>query len=400
MPENTKTPAIRYAEFTGAWEQRRLGEMAEFNPKATLPDVFEYVDLESVVGTDLISHRTEEKSSAPSRAQRLARRGDVFYQTVRPYQKNNYLFEKPDNNYVFSTGYAQMRPNIDAQFLFCIIQVEQFVKTVLDHCTGTSYPAINANDLADIEVKVPSDKDEQVKVGTFFKHLDALITLHQREYDKTVNIKKSLLEKMFPKGGEDKPEIRFTGFTGAWEQRRLGDLLNEVKRPVTLMDNEEYQLVIVKRRNEGVFPRAVLKGKDILVKSYFEVRAGDYLISKRQVVHGANGIVPKSLDKAIVSNEYLVSTGNDLISVDFLALLSKRPEMYRKFFISSYGVDIEKLVFDVEDWKKRTALIPSKDEQRKICSFFDTISDLITLHQRELEKLQNMKKALLEKMFA
>ena len=87
------------------WEQRKLGKCAEFNPKSELPDTFEYVDLESVVGTDILSHRTESKSSAPSRAQRLAKKGDVFYQTVRPYQKNNCIFEKDDNNWVFSTGH-------------------------------------------------------------------------------------------------------------------------------------------------------------------------------------------------------------------------------------------------------------------------------------------------------
>ena len=132
-------PRLRFPGFTGAWEQRRLGEVAEFNPKAVLPETFEYVDLESVVGTDLISHRTEERTTAPSRAQHLAQQGDVFYQTVSPYQKNNYLFEKPCNDYVFSTGYTQMRPQIDNRFLFCILQADGFVKVVLDNCTGTSY---------------------------------------------------------------------------------------------------------------------------------------------------------------------------------------------------------------------------------------------------------------------
>lgn len=140
-----------------------------------------YVDLESVVGTEMLSHRTEVKSSAPSRAQRLAHTGDLFYQTVRPYQKNNYLFEKPDNNYVFSTGYAQMRPYVDGYFLLSLVQSERFVKVVLDNCTGTSYPAINANDLAEIEVAAPSDESEAQKIGTIFRSIDNLITLHQRK---------------------------------------------------------------------------------------------------------------------------------------------------------------------------------------------------------------------------
>ena len=163
------------------WEQRKLGELAVFNPKEEIPDVFEYVDLESVVDTEMLSHRTEEKATAPSRAQRLAHTGDLFYQTVRPYQKNNYLFEKPDKHYVFSTGYAQLRPFIDGYFLLSLVQNGQFVKTVLDNCTGTSYPAINANDLAEIEVFSPKDEQEHHQIGTYFRNLDNLITLHQRE---------------------------------------------------------------------------------------------------------------------------------------------------------------------------------------------------------------------------
>ena len=154
------------------------------------------------------------------------------------------------------------------------------------------------------------------------------------------------------------PEIRFKGYSGEWKNKKIGDILAEIKRPIELMDNTSYQLVTVKRRNEGVVPRAVLKGKNILVKNYFIVRAGDYLISKRQVVHGANGIVPDNLDGAVVSNEYLVITDSDDITAKYWTVSSIRPEMHKLFFVSSYGVDIEKLVFDVADWKNRTIVIP------------------------------------------
>ena len=187
-------PEIRFKGFTGVWEQRKLGELALFNSKDELPQTFEYVDLESVVGTEMLSHRTEVKSSAPSRAQRLAHTGDLFYQTVRPYQKNNYLFEKPDNNYVFSTGYAQMRPYVDGYFLLSLVQSERFVKVVLDNCTGTSYPAINANDLAEIEVAAPSDESEAQKIGTIFRSIDNLITLHQRKLEEEKKKKKALMQ--------------------------------------------------------------------------------------------------------------------------------------------------------------------------------------------------------------
>ena len=195
--QGSRIPEIRFCGFTDDWEQRKLNELALFNPKDELPQTFEYVDLEAVVGTEMLSHRTEARSSAPSRAQRLARAGDLFYQTVRPYQKNNYLFKKHDNNYVFSTGYAQMRPYVDGYFLLSLVQNDCFVKVVLDNCTGTSYPAINANDLAEIEVISPLDENETQKIGAIFHSIDSLITLHQRKLEKLKNIKKSMLEKMF-----------------------------------------------------------------------------------------------------------------------------------------------------------------------------------------------------------
>ncbi|CNH28540.1 restriction modification system DNA specificity subunit [Yersinia pseudotuberculosis] len=195
------------------------------------------------------------------------------------------------------------------------------------------------------------------------------------------------------------PEIRFKGFSGEWENKKIGRILAEIKRPIELMDNASYQLVTVKRRNEGVVPRVVLKGKNILVKNYFSVKAGDYLISKRQVVHGANGIVPDNLDGAVVSNEYLVVTDSDDITARYWTVISIRPEMHKLFFVSSYGVDIEKLVFDVTDWKNRTIVIPQVTEQKNITDYFQKLDALINQHQQKHDKLSNIKKAMLEKMF-
>lgn len=198
FPKNDEiAPEFRFTDFEDEWEQRKLSELAKFNPKSSLPNEFEYVDLESVVGTELVGHRTETKLSAPSRAQRLARKNDVFYQTVRPYQKNNYLFNLPYNNYVFSTGYAQMRPRNSGYFLLALLQEDKFVNRVLVRSTGTSYPAINSNDLAKISIKVPSDKKEQKEIGIFFKQLDNTISLHQNKLNQLKQLKLALLQKMF-----------------------------------------------------------------------------------------------------------------------------------------------------------------------------------------------------------
>ena len=196
-----------------------------------------------------------------------------------------------------------------------------------------------------------------------------------------------------------RPQIRVRGFDEDWKDKQIGEILSEVKRSIVLEDNQQYELITVKRRNEGIISRGYLFGRDILVKNYSRLEAGDFLISKRQVVHGATGIVPANLDKAIVSNEYLVATGNDDISTEFLTIISSLSEMKRKFILSSYGVDIEKLFFDAEDWKKRTITIPNRTEQIKICSFFKELNYLIQLHQRKYDKLVTIKKAMLQKMF-
>ncbi|MGA6365592.1 restriction endonuclease subunit S [Proteus penneri] len=195
------------------------------------------------------------------------------------------------------------------------------------------------------------------------------------------------------------PDIRFKGFSHTWHNKEIGSILTDIRRPVELLDDESYQLITVKRRNEGIVPRSILKGKNILVKNYYGIKAGDYLISKRQVVHGANGIVPESLDNAVVSNEYLIVTDSDEITAKFWSVISKRPEMHKLFFISSYGVDIEKLVFDVSDWKNRTITIPDVAEQNAITDHFQKLDSLINQHQQKHDKLSNIKKAMLEKMF-
>lgn len=195
--DGARVPEIRFQGFHGDWEQCRLRDLAEVNPKSVIPEEFEYVDLESVVGTEIVYHRTESKKSAPSRAQRLAKLDDVFYQTVRPYQKNNCLFKGAKKSYVFSTGYAQLRPHVNSYLLLTMLQRDDFVNNVLDRCTGTSYPAINANVLADLTVSCPADIQEQTKIGQYFKAIDHIINVHQRKLSKLQQIKQSMLSKLF-----------------------------------------------------------------------------------------------------------------------------------------------------------------------------------------------------------
>lgn len=399
MTKITDIPAIRFKGFSDTWEQRKLGELALFNPKDELPQIFEYVDLESVVGTEMLSHRTETKSSAPSRAQRLARTGDLFYQTVRPYQKNNYLFEKPDNNYVFSTGYAQMRPCVDGYFLLSIVQSERFVKVVLDNCTGTSYPAINANDLAEIEVAAPSDECEADKIGSLFRNLDRLITLHQRKYDKLTNVKKSMLEKMFPQNGSNVPEIRFKGFTEAWEQRKWVDTVDISTEMVNPTSGEYDDMPHIAPGNIESFTGRILDNvktvkEEQLISGKFRFRPDDVVYGKINPQLGKYFYA--SVD-GLTSADAYVFNGKNGLTQKFLFSLIQTDHFFK------YSVSVSKRSgmpkINRDELNAYSFLMPSEQEQEKIGGFLLQLDHLITLHQRELEKLKNLKKACLEKMF-
>lgn len=192
-------PEIRLDGFEGEWKKLKLRDVVHTNPKSELPENFKYIDLESVVGTRIEKIREESKESAPSRAQRLAKKGDVFYQTVRPYQKNNYLFKLDEIDYVFSTGYAQLRPiykSCDSDFLLILLQNNRFLSNVLDRCTGTSYPAINVSDLIEILIAIPTYEEQQA-IGPYFSILDNLIATHQEKISQLETLKKKLLQDMF-----------------------------------------------------------------------------------------------------------------------------------------------------------------------------------------------------------
>ena len=365
--------SLLFVTSTFSWEQRKLGELALFNPKDELPQTFEYVDLESVVGTEMLSHRTEVKSSAPSRAQRLAHTGDLFYQTVRPYQKNNYLFEKPDNNYVFSTGYAQMRPYVDGYFLLSLVQSERFVKVVLDNCTGTSYPAINANDLAEIEVAAPSDESEAQKIGTIFRSIDNLITLHQRECISFTGRADRLILTANKKRT-----------TSSWEQRKVSDLAEKTYgggTPTT--SNEAYwngdipwiqSSDVVDGKLLGVEPRKWIT-QDGLNNSAAQLIPGNSIAIITRVGVGKLAFMP-----------YSYATSQDFLS---LSKLNAEPlftvyACYKKLqseLNAVQGTSIKGITKD--ELLAKNIMVPRYAEQQQIGAFFKQLDNLITLHQRQ-----------------
>ncbi|MCY4199477.1 MAG: restriction endonuclease subunit S [Gammaproteobacteria bacterium] len=199
--EGETVPQLRFPEFrdAGAWGEKRLDQVCKVNPKTeSLPDKFVYIDLESVEAGNLLQKNFVSRSAAPSRAQRLLKNGDIIFQLVRPYQKNNYLFNEVDcPSYVASTGYAQLRANQSSTYLYQYVHAESFVEKVLSKSEGSNYPAISSGELSKILVWLP-EPHEQQKIASCLSSLDKLIAVKSRKLDALGTHKKGLMQQLFP----------------------------------------------------------------------------------------------------------------------------------------------------------------------------------------------------------
>lgn len=183
-----------------------------------------------------------------------------------------------------------------------------------------------------------------------------------------------------------------------WNTQKMKQWVALAERPVTLEDDKKYRLVTVRRGFGGVDLRGEYLGKDILVKNYFKVQQGDFLISKRQIAHGACGVVPESLDGAVVSNEYNVFIPNQGTNIEMFNLMMRLPHYTRLFYLMSDGVHIEKLLFKTQDWMRRQLAMPPIEEQRKIAAILTTQDKVIELKEKRLAQKQRQKKYLMQQL--
>ena len=374
--------------------RKQLKDIAIINPKCSLPEIFEYVDLESVIGTEMKNHRTEKKGSAPSRAQRLAQKGDIFFQTVRPYQQNNYYFDLDANNFVFSTGYAQICSKVNPKYLFTILQQSSFLDQVLENCTGTSYPAIAPSALSNLYLNVCVDPNEQNLIASYFQSLDTLIQATSKQLASLKQIKAASLQSMFPQEGETKPRVRFKGFEEEWMTEKLGSLFLE--RNESNIYGEMLSVTmnngIIKAADNGRFDNS---NKD---KSHYKVvKIGDIAYNSMRMWQGASGCSPYD---GIVSPAYTVIIPRNGINSLFFAYHFKTIETIKKFRLNSQGLTTDTWNLKYPAFSLIEVLYPSSlDEQQKIASYFLNLDRQITLQTRRLEKLKQIKAACLDKMF-
>ena len=394
MQEKTNKPALRFKGFDEDWEQRKLGECfterVESMPNGELISVTINDGIKKFAELGRHNNSNDDKSKY-----KKVCKGDIAYNSMRMWQGASGY--SPYEGIV-SPAYTVLSPNpgINSKCLAYQLKLPEMIHIFQINSQGITSDTWNLKfpALSEIKIFIAANEMEQKRIAEYFTQLDNLITLHQRKYTKLVNIKKSMLEKMFPKNGEDVPEIRFAGFTDPWEQRKLGECFTE---RVESMPNGELISVTI---NDGIKKFAELgrhNNSNDDKSKYKKVCKGDIAYNSMRMWQGASGYSPY---EGIVSPAYTVLSPNPGINSKCLAYQLKLPEMIHIFQINSQGItsDTWNLKFPALS-EIKIFIAANEMEQKRIAEYFTQLDNLITLHQRKLEKLQHIKKACLEKMF-
>ena len=398
-------PKLRFKGFNDEWKLSNLKKLCDINPKSKqLPDKFVYIDLESIIDGVLIKKNIIELKDAPSRAQRLLNVGDVLFQTVRPYQMNNYLFEY-ELNYksVASTGYAQLRCKScisNNKFIYQALHNKKFNNKVMLRCTGTSYPAINSSELVTIPLRIPS-LQEQERIANFLTKVDKIIEKQDEKVRNLEKYKKGMMQKIFSQ------EIRFKDENGeeypGWNKEHLGNLVERVvrknkgnisNRPLTI--SAQYGLVDQKEFFNKVVASSNLEG-------YYLLENGEFAYNKSYSNGYPFGAI-KRLDKydnGAVSTLYICFKPKNGLSSDFLCHYFESDMWHKEVaMVAVEGARNHGLLnISVGDFFDTLHKVPCKKEQIQIANFLNNISNLLYKEENKFKELQKWKKALLQQMF-
>ena len=407
-------PKLRFPEFSGEWEEKRLDSLSLINPKpGDLPEVFSYIDLESVKNGVLLQEKIIKKEEAPSRAQRLLEEKDILFQTVRPYQRNNYFFNSKSPT-VASTGYAQFRVNKNnyPSFLYQYLYTNNFVKNVLDRCSGTSFPAISTNDLLEICLHIPS-LPEQQKIADFLSNVDSIITAETKILKTLQKKKKALMQKLFTR------QLRFKSADGtdfpAWEEKKFSEVFiyhqtNTFSRNMLNYEegdtyNIHYGDILVKFGSYIDFDNSKIPfiNSDVTLNKFVSdsfLKDGDIII--------ADTAEDESAGK--VSEVYNINNKKALSGLHTILCRPKQifASKYLGYFMNSnvYHKQIVKLLVGTKVLSINKSVIadtiiqiPCLAEQQKIADCLSSLDSLIQTQQKVVTIWQQRKKALLQQMF-
>ena len=379
MADGMNKPAIRFAGFTDAWEQRKLGEV--FN--------FHYGDGNNnpsnggqypVFGAGGIQGRyTKYNAENSIIIGHMGDAGCVSWGEGKHFVTYNGTITTPKDD-VFTAKFGY--------YLLLNMNLRKYRG-------GSGLPFLTYDMLTEMETKCPNSKIETQEIADYFTQLDHLITLHQREYAKLVNIKASMLEKMFPKDESAYPEVRFAGFTDAWEQRKAKELF------VSTADKGYPELPVLSATQDRGMIRRDENSINIFhdkknEAGYKRVLPGQFVIHLRSFQGG----FAHSAIEGITSPAYTVFGFSEPEKHDseYWKYVFTSKSFIRRLETVTYGIRDGRSI-SYEEFLTLGFVYPSKAEQTAIARYLDKLSDLITLHQRKLEKLQNIKKSMLEKMF-
>ena len=425
--ENNKTPKIRFKGFTDPWEQRKLGDIlislqnntlsrANLSNEAGVAKNVHYGDVLIKFGEVLDVSKEKlpmisDESVLSKYKSSFLQNGDVIVADTAEDSTVGKCSEIAGlNDEVVLSGLHTIpyRPieKFASGYLGYYLNSSAYHNHLIPLMQGIKVTSISKSAMQDTDIVYPKSVEEQGKIGDYFQSLDHLITLHQRKYNKLLNVKKSMLEKMFPKNGSNIPEIRFKGFTDPWEQRKLGELVDRVVRKNT---NNESTLPLTISAQYGLVDQIKYFNNRVAsrdVSNYYLVLNGEFAYNKSTSDGYPFGAV-KRLDlyeKGVLSTLYIVFVPKkeQQIDSDFLTVFFDTNRWHKGVAeraaegARNHGL----LNISAEDFFDIDLSVP-KDvaEQKQIGAFIRQLDDLITLHQRELEKLQNIKKSMLEKMF-
>ena len=410
MTKKSDAPAIRFKGFSDAWEQRKLGELGTITtgntPSTSIPDYYSDDGIVWVTPTDICENITFESarklSDLGQQVGRVVPKNTILVTCIASIGKNTML----GNTGSFNQQINGLTPNenkYDPYFL--LTESALWSAKMKGSAASGTMQIVNRTEFSELKTWLPSLIEQQA-IGAFFKQLDNLITLHQRKFEKLTNVKKSMLEKMFPQNGSSYPEIRFKGFTDPWEQRKLGELVDRVVRKNI---NNESTLPLTISAQYGLVDQITYFNNRVAsrdVSNYYLVLNGEFAYNKSTSDGYPFGAV-KRLDlyeKGVLSTLYIVFAPKkeQQIDSDYLTVFFDTDRWHKGVAeraaegARNHGL----LNISAEDFFDIDLSVP-KDivEQKQIGAFIRQLDHLITLHQRELEKLQNIKKSMLEKMF-
>ena len=388
MQDNEKKPALRFKGFTDPWEQRKLKELY-FQLTERNADLLPYQKTLSVATMSFKTDGNGAADTSLANYKRL-RTGDIAFEghTSKEFRYGRFVLNDVGDG-IMSPRFSALRPlhEMPINFWKYYIHYEPIMRKVLVNSTkaGTMMNELVINEFLQESILVPSVAEQQA-IGRFFKQLDTLITLHQRKYEKLVNIKKSMLDKMFPKNGVSVPEIRFKGFTDPWEQRKLGEIA-VFSKGVSYSKNdlcEEGTPIILYGRLYTKYETCIFD-----VDTFVKEKAGGVYSKGGEVIVPASGETAEDISIASVVVKPGILLGGDLNIVSptaeydsaFLALTISSGATHK--YLSSLAQGKSVVHLHNADIQSVSAKFPTKREQEKIHLLFGKIDTLITLHQRE-----------------